>query len=95
MESLIMSARKVITGKSLIQKYSIPAKRAYFSKTSKIYEVPATFPVALCDLNGYVIFPNPSRLKEGGEFKMGFKLIVFGGLKSLTGYTRFSNPIEV
>jgi len=38
-----MSQNKVITGKWLIQAYAIPAKRAYFSRTSNVYEVPVIF----------------------------------------------------
>jgi len=90
-----MSQNKVITGKRLIHAYGIPAKRAYFSRTSNVYEVPVIFPAALCDPNGYVLLPNPRLLKQCESLRMGGKIIIFGGLKCLQGYTPFSKPVKI
>ena len=90
-----MGAKKVITGKRLIRAYAIPAKRAYFSRSSRIYEVPAIFPAALCDPNGYVLLSSHSLLRQSRELRMGAKIVIFGGLKCLKGYTRFAKPVQV
>ena len=95
MNAATMSAKKVITGKRLIRTYAIPARRAYFSRDSKIYEVPAVFPAALCDPHGYVLVDNPRLLKQSQELRMGRKIIIQGGLKCLKGYTWFAKPVQI
>jgi hypothetical protein len=85
-----------VSGKSLIQAYSIPAKRAYFSRKSRNYEVPAQFPAALCDLDGYIVASNVCVLRQNEGVRMGARtLVVPGGLKSLEGYQRFPKSIQI
>jgi 5-methylcytosine-specific restriction protein A len=85
-----MSGRRTNTGKNLQRKWNIPARHVLYHKDGAWYEPLERFPGALCDPNGYVLFPTQRDYESCSYLNRGQKLNVVGKIPNIPGYVRMA-----
>lgn len=80
-----MTGKPTAFGRDLCEEWKVDA-RGYFDKNGKWYDVPLSFPAALCDPKGYALFENEEELKMCSAVKLGVRLHVKGGISKLPFY---------
>jgi hypothetical protein len=53
--------------------------------------VPMSFPAALCDPKGYLLFRTENDLKTCGAASLGVRLHIDGGISKLPGYKQMAS----
>jgi hypothetical protein len=82
-----MSGLRSDSGKRLCQRWGVPAQ-GYFDKNGKWYHVPQSFPAALCDPRGYILFRAEKDLAGCAGLAVGKTIHVPSGISKLQGYRR-------
>ena len=82
-----------ITGNDLTKEYELDVKfgvkQSRYSELGKWYENLTSFPGALWDSHGYIIFRDGGQYEQYHQLNIGKKLNVSGsGIASISGYTR-------
>jgi hypothetical protein len=94
------SSRKpnIATGKRAIKRWNIPVIEARFHQDGHFYNTLQSFPAALCDLRGYIIFDTEDSYRNCRFLKIGPKKINVKSGKSISdipGYVHAENPFSV
>ena len=79
------------TGEALNRKWNVGAAHALYSKDSNWYHVLKSFPGALFDPNGYVLFSDEEEYLGCKYLKIGEHIHVPDGIYSIPGYTLVEN----
>lgn len=74
-------------GRTLCREWGIQA-RGYFDKNGKWYTPPISFPVALCDPKGYILFKTQKDLLDCGDVSVGQTIHIICGISKLPGYVK-------
>ena len=74
-------------GRDLVKEWNLNA-RGYFDKAGSWYHIPASYPAAYCDLDGYVLFKSDTELQSCPQIKIGVDVHVEGGISSLPSYKK-------
>jgi hypothetical protein len=87
-----MSGLKSDFGSRLANEWKIPASHVLYDKNGKFYMPLERFPGALCDHNGYVLFPSERDYQQCPDVQIGsglnIRVHIRGGISSLPGYRR-------
>jgi hypothetical protein len=78
---------KAAFGRDLRREWKLDA-RCYFHIKGRGYNIPLSFPAALCDPKGYVFFKTEEDLKNCSAITLGARLSVKGGISRLPFYKR-------
>jgi len=78
-----------LSGKSLKEKWKIPARQVLYHQDGTFYENLREFPGALCDPSGYVLFSSKDEYNSSSYLHIGLKLNVPEGISRMPGYRRF------
>lgn len=84
-------------GNDLLKRWIISAAQGRFARAGSFYQYPTKFPVALCDLNGFIVIQTEDDLRREPRIKPsggGKKLNVRDGISALPGYQRVDDPIQ-
>jgi hypothetical protein len=82
------SSKHTNSGRNLNEEWEVGALHALYHQDGTFYQHLNTFPGALFDRDGYVVFATESSYRSAAGLHHGQKLNVPGGISSLTGYTR-------
>ena len=82
-----------ITGQLLNEKWQVNAKQAYYHEKGEVYSVLTTFPSALFDPDGYVLFPTEQEFRENSFLHIGEKINVPNGIAKIPGYVQAATQI--
>ncbi len=85
-----MAHYKELRGKDLNQLWEVGAKHALYSKDGKWYHLLRTFPGALFDANGYVVFKTEEDYLKCEYLKIAKHIHVPKGISAIPGYVRIS-----
>lgn len=77
-----------ITGKFLKDLWGIPAKHVLYSYDGSWYHQLVTFPGALCDSEGYVLFPTERDFHNSPFLRIKQDVGCPGGIRVIPGYVR-------
>jgi hypothetical protein len=77
-----------LDGKQLNEEWNVGARHALFSRDGTWYENLGSFPGALFDPKGYVLFETEEEYRNNARVKVGKKTNVAGGIASIPGYVR-------
>lgn len=80
-----------ITGKLLNERWGVGARQALYRKTGDWYHQLTTFPGALFDDCGYVLFPTEQEYRDCPQLQAQQDLHVPDGIASLPRYIRFTD----
>jgi hypothetical protein len=87
---------QLATGKELRLRWGIPAAKAHFHRDGRFYQRPTSFPAALCDRYGYVVFKSDQELRDCAHLRVGGKRInVKGNLWEVPGYVQTNDPVVI
>ena len=76
--------------KTLVRKWSIPAQQAYYHHAGTFFMPLQTFPGALCDANGFVLFQSHADFARSQDISIGRRANVRKGISNLAGYVRMA-----
>ena len=82
-----MSGVPTAYGRDLRKEWKLDA-RCYFHKFGRWYQVPLSFPAALCDPKGYALFSTEDDLKNCSGIKIGVRVHVKGSICELPFYKK-------
>jgi hypothetical protein len=74
-------------GRDLCLEWKVNA-RGYYHKFGRWYQVPMSFPAALCDPNGYAYFQTEEDLRSCASISIGVRLHVKGSISKLPFYKK-------
>ena len=89
---------RVATGKQAIQRWKLPVKQARFHQDGHFYNTLESFPAALCDAKGYIIFQTEENYLNCKSLQIGSSKINVKGGKSIAdipGYVLADNPFPI
>ena len=75
-------------GLALLRRHPLKCKKGYFSKTGKPYQKPDVFPVALFDLNGYLMLNDDASMRSNAHINVGAQVNIPEGISRVPGYVR-------
>lgn len=80
---------KTNSGNRLLRDWQIPARQARYHVDGTFYMPLSTFPGALCDPLGYVVFASREEYERSPDISIGSRLnIRCGGISEMPGYCR-------
>lgn len=75
--------------------WRLPVKQARFHRDGTFFMPPTLFPVALCDVGGYVLFRTVQDYRSNPKLsKQGPRVNLPGGVPSLPEYVRADDPVR-
>jgi hypothetical protein len=77
-----------ITGKSLRQKWNIPAKEVFHHQGGSFFMPLSRFPGAFCDRNGYLLFGDRNAYESSEYLRIGKRVNLRTALSKIPGYVR-------
>ena len=75
-------------GGRLSREYGVEAVQSLYSETGGWYNIPSSFPIALWDPYGYVVFRTEEEYLNSPYLRRGKRLNVPNGISSIPGYSR-------
>ena len=75
-------------GRRLNIEWGVNARHALYREDGKWYMPLERFPGAYFDAHGYVVFPTKQSYENNPHLRIGKRVNVAGGIKSLQGYVR-------
>lgn len=76
------------SGRALNARWSIGAIHALYHKDGTWFNRLARFPGALCDRDGYVLFPTETAYVNCAALRIGKQTNAQGSIKAIPGYVR-------
>ena len=83
-----MALGRRTTGTDLNRKWRIGAKHCLYREDGRWYHRLERFPGALCDANGYMLFPTERDFLSCRYLSVGEEVNVRDGISSIPGYVR-------
>jgi len=81
-----------LSGRQLNVEWKVGANHALFHKDGTYYNHLQSFPGALFDVDGYVLFRSEDQYRKSQYLQHGKQLHVPGGIESIPGYVRMRKP---
>jgi hypothetical protein len=82
-----MPGPRTNSGRRLNREWGVNARHALYHQDGNWYEELESFPGALFDRNGYVVFQTEDEYRNSPHLRHGSKLHVNGNIAQLPGYT--------
>lgn len=83
-----MTGQRSNSGARLRAKWAIPAAEVKYHHAGTWFMPLKRFPGALCDPNGYVLFPTKAAYESSPYLRIGARLNVLGVIARVPGYVR-------
>ena len=84
-----------MTGREMNERWKIGARQARYGRDGNWFSLLDQFPGALCDLNGYILFPTRQEYESCVFLQRRKQLNVPAGIERIPGYVRMgSEPAQ-
>jgi len=83
-----MSGIKTNSGKNLKREWKIPATQVRYHKDGTFFMPLESFPGALCDPHGYILFQTENDYLTCSHLEIGGRLNVHAGISRIPGYRK-------
>jgi hypothetical protein len=81
-----------LNGRQLNVEWKVGASHPLFHKDGTYYNHLRSFPGALFDVDGYVLFKSEDQYRKSQYLQHGKQLHIPGGIESIPGYVRMRKP---